>query len=153
MRPSWPSVRGQFVSKRAATLTFQKLAALTRTNTRVTGHACRVTGAQAMAVAGFDIGLIQAFCRWGSRAVLEYVRDCHLCSATDVAEKVAKGLRLMEVRENLNEHLEIAVGPDRAVECEQKFEQVLETKEAEMDINELKYEDVKALIKHVEDRA
>ena len=99
-----------------------------------------------MAVAGVDIWLIQAFCRWGSRAVLEYVRDCHLSSATDVAAKVAKGLRLMEVRENLYQHMEIAVGPERAVECEQKFEQVLETKVAEMDINELKHEDVKALI-------
>ena len=67
--PLWPSVEGQFVSKREATLTFQKLAALTGTDARITGHACRVTGAQAMAVAGVDIRLIQAFCRWGSRAV------------------------------------------------------------------------------------
>ena len=44
MRPSWPSAEGQFVTKSAATLTFQKLAALTGTDTRVTGHACRVTG-------------------------------------------------------------------------------------------------------------
>ena len=42
--------------------------------------------------------------------------------------------------------VEIVVGPERAVECEQKFEQVLETKVAEMDINELKHKDVKALI-------
>ena len=104
MRPLWPSVEGQFVSKRAATLTFQKLAALTGTDARITRHACRVTGAQAMAVAGVDIRLIQAFCRWGSRAVLEYVRDSHLSAATDVAAKVTKELRLMEVRENLYQH-------------------------------------------------
>ena len=36
MRPFWPSVGGQFVSKRAATLTFQKLAALTGTDARTT---------------------------------------------------------------------------------------------------------------------
>ena len=54
-----------------------------------------------MAAAGVDIWLIQAFCRWGSRAVLEYVRDCHSPSTTDVAAKVTKGLRLMEVREKL----------------------------------------------------
>ena len=81
MRPLWPTVDGQFVSKRAATLTFQKLAALTGTDARITGHACRVTGAQALAVAGVDIWLIQAFCRWGSRAVLEYVRDAHFVSS------------------------------------------------------------------------
>ena len=56
MRPLCPTVDGQFVSKRAATLTFQKLAALTGTDARITGHACRVTGAQAMAVAGWTYG-------------------------------------------------------------------------------------------------
>ena len=56
-------------------------------DTRVTRHVFRVTGAKAMAVAGVDIWLIQAFCRVGSRAVLEHVRDCHLSSATDVAAK------------------------------------------------------------------
>ena len=122
----WPSAEGQFITKSAATLTFQKLAALTGTDTSVTGHACRVTGAQAMAVAGVDIWLIQAFCRWGSRAVLEYVRDCDLSSTTDVAAKVTKGLRLMEVRENLYQRMEVTVGPERAVECEDEFEQVLE---------------------------
>ena len=81
MRPLWPSVEGKFVSKRAATLTFQKLAELTAVDTTVTGHACRATGAQAMAVAGVDV--IQAFCRWGSRAVVEYIRDCHLTSQTN----------------------------------------------------------------------
>ena len=45
MRPLWPSAGGQFITKSAATLTVQKLAALTVTDTRVTGHACRVTGA------------------------------------------------------------------------------------------------------------
>ena len=93
-----------------------------------------------------DIWLIQAFCRWGSRAVLEYVRDCHLSSTTDVAAKVTKGLRLMEVRENLYQRLEVTVGPERAVECEDEFEQVLEAKVAEMDVTELKHENVQALV-------
>ena len=140
-RPSWPSAGGQFITKSAATLTFQKLAALTETDTRVTEHVCRVTG-----VAGADIWLIQAFCRLGSRAALEYVRDCHLSSATDVAAKVTEGLRLMEVRENLYQRMAIAVGPERAVECEQEFEQVLEAKVAEMDVTELKQENVQALV-------
>ena len=78
MRPLWPSANGKFVSKRAATSTFQKLAVMVGIDSRITGHMCRVTGAQAMAAAGVDLWLIQAFCRWGSRAVLEYVRDCQL---------------------------------------------------------------------------
>ena len=45
------------MSKRAATATFQKLAVLTAVDSQVTGHACRVTGAQAMAVAGVDVWL------------------------------------------------------------------------------------------------
>ena len=78
MRPLWPTRRGQFPSKKSVTLTFQKLAGLSGVDVRITGHVCRVTGAQAMAVAGIELWLIQAFCRWGSLAVLEYVRDWRL---------------------------------------------------------------------------
>ena len=52
----------------------------------------------------------------------------------------------MEVRENLYQHMEVAVGPEGTMECEQKFKQVLEENVAEMGIGELKHEDVKALI-------
>ena len=38
----------------------------------------------------------------------------------------------MEVRENLYQRMEVTVGPERAVECEDEFEQVLEAKVAEM---------------------
>ena len=72
MRPLWPSVGGQLITKSAASLTFQKLAALTGTDTRVIGHACRVTGAQA--------GLPGCV---GARSGL---------STTDVAAKVTKGI-------------------------------------------------------------
>ena len=85
MRPLWPAVSGKFVSKRAATATFQKLAVLTAVDSQ-----------QAMAVAGVDVWLIQAFCLWGSRVILEYIRDCHLTSAEDVSRRVTHGLRLME---------------------------------------------------------
>ena len=46
---------------------------------RVSGH-----GRQAMAMAGIELWLIQAFC--GSQAVLEYVQ---LASVTDMAVRVA----------------------------------------------------------------
>ena len=139
MRPLWPAVSGKFVSKIAATVTFQRLAELTVMDSQVTGHACRVTGAQAMAVAGVDVWLIQAFCRWGSRAVLEYIRDCHLTSAENVSRKVTHGLRLMEVRENIYQRMELEAGPGQAVECGRTFKQVLEARVAEMGIGELKH--------------
>ena len=51
----------------------------------------------------------------------------------------------MEVRENLHQRMEVTVGPERAVEREE-FEQVLEAKVAEMDVTELKHENVQALV-------
>ena len=114
MRPLCPTRRGQFRSKKSATLTFQKLAGLSGEDARITGHVCRVTGAKAMAVAGMELWLIQAFCRLGSRAVLEYVRDCQLASATDLAERVAKGAQLTEVRDSF-ERLDCRVEPGMAV--------------------------------------
>ena len=48
-------------TKRLATCTFQQLARLGGMDSRVTGHVCRVTGAQAMVAAGIELWLIQAF--------------------------------------------------------------------------------------------
>ena len=45
-----PSLREKLVNKRSATTTFQKLAKMGEMDTRVTGHVCRVTGAQTTAV-------------------------------------------------------------------------------------------------------
>ena len=58
-------------STKLATLMFQMLAVLSGLD--VTGPVSRVTGAQAMNVAGIKLWPkhIHAFCSWGSRAVLE----------------------------------------------------------------------------------
>ena len=45
---------------------------------RITGHSCRVTGAKRMALAGHPIWTIQVFGRWGSKAILGYVREALL---------------------------------------------------------------------------
>ena len=47
-------------------------------NLRITGHSCRITGAQRMALAGHPVWTIQVFGRWGSAAVLGYVREALL---------------------------------------------------------------------------
>ena len=44
----------------------------------ITGHSARVAGAQRMAVAGHPAWTIQVFGRWGSAAVLGYVREAIL---------------------------------------------------------------------------
>ena len=47
-------------------------------NLRITGHSCRVAGAKRMALAGHPIWTIQVFGRWGSNAILGYVREALL---------------------------------------------------------------------------
>ena len=44
----------------------------------VTGHAARVSGARRMARAGIKLWQIQLFARWGSSAILRYVREAPL---------------------------------------------------------------------------
>ena len=99
--PLWPTMDGTFTLKKESVLTMQCLATRTGTTDRITGHTCRVTGAQTMAKAGIDVWVIQSFCRWGSSAVLEYVRDCHLDGARGMAREVAKSLRIEAVREEV----------------------------------------------------
>ena len=101
-KPLWPTVVGGFTTKEAAARTLKELAALTGTPADlITGHSCRVTGAQAMAVAGVEVWAIQAFCRWDSAAVLGYVRSAHLSVSYELSAKVAKGLELARVSEGV----------------------------------------------------
>ena len=74
----------------------------------------------------YELWLIQAFCKWRSRAVSEYVRDCQLASAVDVAVQVAKGLQLMEVQESLYQQTEGMLGPEWLVATEHNSDEVLE---------------------------
>ena len=71
-------------------------------------------------------GSSRPFCRWGSRAVLEYVCDCQLASATDLAVRVAKCVQLTEVRDSIYERLDCMVEPGMAVATERAFEEALE---------------------------
>ena len=95
--------QGQVRSKRAATLTFQKLAVDT-TVARVSGHWLRWRSLEST--------LIQASCRWDSRAMVGCIRDCHLSSAVDVVTRVTRGQQLMEVRENIHQYVKLEVGTE-----------------------------------------
>ena len=68
---------------------------------RVSGHSLRVTGAQGMAKLGLDVWAIQLLGRWGSNAVLQYVRMAHLESATSWAKRAASRMSLDEVVKDL----------------------------------------------------
>ena len=75
---------------------------------RITGHSARVTGAQRMAAAGLPLAVIQLFGRWGSNAVLGYVRDSLLAPrGGDISRQVesaALALDEADVRARLHAH-------------------------------------------------
>ena len=58
--------------------------------------------------------------------MLEYVRDCQLASATDLAVRVAKDVQLTEVRDSIYERLDSRVEPGMAVATERAYEEALE---------------------------
>ena len=64
---------------------------------RVSGHSLRVTGAQGLAKAGLDVWAIQLLGRWGSAAVLGYIREVPLELAATWAAKAAHAMTLEEV--------------------------------------------------------
>ena len=64
---------------------------------RVSGHSLRVTGAQGLARAGLDVWAIQLLGRWGSAAVLGYIREVPLELAATWATKAARAMTLEEV--------------------------------------------------------
>ena len=56
----------------------------------ISGHSARVEGAQAMAKAGISLPIIQLFGRWGSNAVMKYVRDTLLgIEGGDISRQLA----------------------------------------------------------------
>ena len=61
---------------------------------RVSGHSLRVTGAQGLAKAGLDVWAIQLLGRWGSAAVLGYIREVPLELAATWAARAARSMTL-----------------------------------------------------------
>jgi hypothetical protein len=87
--PLIADLEGAPVSKANLVKSFRALATAAGMppTTRITGHSCRVTGAQRMAAAGISEWRIQVFGRWGSDAVLRYIRE----AAIDVASHNLSG--------------------------------------------------------------
>ena len=65
---------------------------------RVTGHSPRVTGAQRMALAGHHVWVIQLFGRWGSAAMLRYVREALLGVKGGNLAEITEGVHNPELK-------------------------------------------------------
>ena len=97
--PLFPSASGQVVAKVAAAATIMQtaeaLGLVTHEDTgaaRFTGHSWRVSGAQFLARSGIDIWRIQLHGRWGSAAVLGYVKLAALHSSLAVEATLNRDL-------------------------------------------------------------
>lgn len=78
----WPlivSADGQPLSKDQVVRFYREAVSLAgHSAAEISGHSARVTGAMRMAEAGHPVWVIQVFGRWGSAAVLGYVREAIL---------------------------------------------------------------------------
>ena len=93
---------GATCSKEGVTASWRTLAEATGARGRFTGHLGRVMCAQMLARTGMELWRIQGFCRWGSNAVLGYVRDALLETSVEYSADVVKNqLNLKEVQEEL----------------------------------------------------
>ena len=98
----FPSPAGTSAAKRLVSATVEaiasKLGLPLRTQTgapRFTGHSFRATGAVYMASSGIDIWRIQLHGRWGSAAVLRYVKLAPLSSSIAVETSLGRDLRTL----------------------------------------------------------
>jgi hypothetical protein len=84
-------------------------------NLRITGHSPRVTGAQRMALAGISEWRIQTFGRWGSSAVLSYIRETLIQGKGDFLAAEVESASLQPLSGSLQDVVKLAA-PDLAPE-------------------------------------
>ena len=131
--PLFPTLQGGKCSKEAMTLTIEHAALALRVplsspdgSERVSGHSLRVTGAQGMAKLGLDLWAIQLLGRWGSSAVLGYVRMAHLDVAETWARRAAASMPLEEIVKDLAQEPRTPVSTARSLpkpRCKDGFAQ------------------------------
>ena len=96
--PVFPDFYGDVVTKAAVVRTVQVVATLTGMApakvSGVTGHVCRITGSQHLAMLGFDIVLIMLMARWASDIVHRYISEAPLGSITEKYRQLAAGRSL-----------------------------------------------------------
>jgi len=102
--PLFPAADGTVVTKEAMVQTIVEAArrlgvplSSPDASARVSGHSLRVSGAQGLARAGVDSWAIQLLGRWGSSAVLGYIREVPLELSASWATRAARSRTLDEV--------------------------------------------------------
>ena len=99
--PLCPTASGDFPTKAGVVKSYREMGdRYGRRGERLTGHATRVHGAVRMAEAGFEIWRIQIFGRWGSAAVLKYVRDAPVGVGAGIAQMCARSRDLEGIRKD-----------------------------------------------------
>ena len=114
--PLFPTAEGGVVTKSGMTETIVAAADLLKVekqtadgSERVSGHSLRVTGAQGLSRAGLDVWAIQLLGRWGSDAVLTYVRSVPLQKSAEWAKKVMANTLEHKLKEKgVEEHVAVA---------------------------------------------
>ena len=141
--PFFPTVLGGVVTKSGMTETIVTAAELLKVekqtadgSERVSGHSLRVTGAQGLSRAGLDVWAIQLLGRWGSDAVLTYVRSVPLQKSAEWAQKVMANALENKMEEKVTEKAK-AVTVAHASSCVGKVEldmtkELKEAREADM---------------------
>jgi len=119
--PLVPDFFGDHVTKKDMVAAFVAVAIACGmdSSVRITGHSPRVAGAQMMARSGISEWRIQVFGRWGSSAVLGYLRDSLIAGAAGAIAREVIQPSLHDVRRTLGANL---------VEQEAAFERGLRAK-------------------------
>lgn len=95
----------------------------------ITGHMLRPMGAQFMARKGVEFYKIQLFCRWGSDAVLKYLREVPLEGSE---QWLAASLSIGEILTHSAKALEMPDGHPKATKMVRAIENALETQSTQV---------------------
>ena len=96
---------GGFPTKLAMTKIFQEYAKVLGVTQKVTGHMPRIAGSVRMARAGIELWKIQLFGRWGSNAIMGYIRDVPLATSHTLSSEIVRGLQRARSEEAVVERL------------------------------------------------
>jgi hypothetical protein len=100
----------------------------------INGHSGRATGAQIMAAAGCSEWRIQVFGRWGSSAVLCYLREAQPATSTLLAREIRDAATLAEVKDDLLVKAQARLQPSQANVAPTRVQEAIERAlEAEFD--------------------
>jgi hypothetical protein len=114
--PLVPTPTGEHQTKAQVVAMYQSLVdKVGSSHLRITGHSPRVTGAQRMALAGISEWRIQTFGRWGSSAVLAYIRETLIQGKGDFLAAEVEAAALVPLSGSLQEVVKLAA-PDLAPE-------------------------------------